>query len=362
MRVNLIALIPAYNEETVIRKTLESVLRGAISPTDIYLMDDGSTDRTGEIARTYGIVVISNPENIGKARGVTRALEIIFVHRKDVTHVSFLDADTLIDPQYFTIVRSRLNVDLKEWEKVQKSKRSHSLPIAVLCGNPKSIRHNWLTAYRAYQYFLSDVIHKPGQSKLKSITVAPGCASTYSVEILKKIQWQDDTRAEDMDATIQVALLGAKIIYEKRAVVYTQDPANLKDYIGQVGGRWYTGAWQIMNKYGLLWKGYTAIHWECRISMILESMVLLVSFWYGYHHPVNFLKGVLISLLFTFTLALVASIKENRPDIVLFCPLYPLMFLLDFSLCMKTSIHLFIGPKSRKPWYKVERYELPSIK
>lgn len=61
-------LIPAYNEENAIVttvRTLETVLSRSGWGYEIIVVDDASTDRTAEMARTTAARVISHPKNIG---------------------------------------------------------------------------------------------------------------------------------------------------------------------------------------------------------------------------------------------------------------------------------------------------------
>ncbi len=273
LRVRLIALVPAYNEEPVITKTIKSLLQAGMHPQDIVVINDGSKDKTAEIAKSLGVTVFNNKVNLGKAVGVTNTLRSIFSQPryKDLTHVSFLDADTLVDPKYFLAVRKRLSEDLKEVEEARK-KGLQKKPISILCGRAKSLPHNWLTAFRAKEYWVSYAIYKPAQAQIRTTTVAPGCASTYSVEALQYVVWTDETVVEDMDATIQVALADGVIAYEKDAIVYTQDPSNLRDYIGQLGKRWYAGSWQVMGKHHLLWP---ASGWTRYFALVSYLMLFL---------------------------------------------------------------------------------------
>tara|TARA_B100000965_G_scaffold363853_1_gene346953 strand:+ start:8402 stop:9262 length:861 start_codon:yes stop_codon:yes gene_type:complete len=74
-------IIPALNEEGAISDTVkrvEAVLESAqIKPFEIIVVDDGSSDRTGELASAAGARVIRNPHNVGYGRslkiGVTAA-------------------------------------------------------------------------------------------------------------------------------------------------------------------------------------------------------------------------------------------------------------------------------------------------
>jgi glycosyltransferase involved in cell wall biosynthesis len=59
----IIAVMPAYNAERTLASTLADMPAGCVD--EILLVDDGSTDRTVEIARDMGLTVIAHPENRG---------------------------------------------------------------------------------------------------------------------------------------------------------------------------------------------------------------------------------------------------------------------------------------------------------
>src|SRR5947209_3526953 len=59
----VIAVMPAYNAERTLAATLADVPAGAVD--EIILVDDGSTDRTVQVARDMGLTVLVHPENRG---------------------------------------------------------------------------------------------------------------------------------------------------------------------------------------------------------------------------------------------------------------------------------------------------------
>jgi len=59
----IIAVLPAYNAESTLAATLADVPAGSID--EVILVDDGSTDRTVQIAREMGLTVIEHPQNRG---------------------------------------------------------------------------------------------------------------------------------------------------------------------------------------------------------------------------------------------------------------------------------------------------------
>lgn len=77
--VSLSVVIPAFNEERRLPGTLAmilSFLRGRGESFEVVVVDDGSTDRTGEVARRAGpeVRVIPNPGNRGKGYSVRNGM------------------------------------------------------------------------------------------------------------------------------------------------------------------------------------------------------------------------------------------------------------------------------------------------
>ena len=62
-RHRVVAVMPAYNAERTLASTLADFPPGAVD--EVILVDDGSTDRTVQVARDMGLTVIVHPENRG---------------------------------------------------------------------------------------------------------------------------------------------------------------------------------------------------------------------------------------------------------------------------------------------------------
>jgi len=91
-------IIPALNEEDVIGTTLSRIPRNLFGM--VLVADNGSTDRTAEIAREYGAVVVSEPER-GYGAACLKALSFLPAHCREVV---FLQADGSEDVEEASIL------------------------------------------------------------------------------------------------------------------------------------------------------------------------------------------------------------------------------------------------------------------
>ena len=91
--LKILALLPAYNEEAHLGKVLSQVKE---QTADVLVVDDGSKDKTAEIARAAGVEVLSRGYNCGKGQSLKDGYVWALEHGYDA--VIMLDADGQHDP------------------------------------------------------------------------------------------------------------------------------------------------------------------------------------------------------------------------------------------------------------------------
>jgi succinoglycan biosynthesis protein ExoO len=72
-------IIPAYNTEAYIAKAIESALHQTLRDIEVIIVDDGSSDQTVEVAKSFTdqrLKVIVNEQNLGSAAARNRALRV----------------------------------------------------------------------------------------------------------------------------------------------------------------------------------------------------------------------------------------------------------------------------------------------
>jgi glycosyltransferase involved in cell wall biosynthesis len=85
-----LAILPGYNEAETVAGVIESIRLHA-PMFDIVVVDDGSTDRTGEIARNLGAMVLRHPFNLGIGGAVQSGF--VFAMERGYDYAVQVDAD-----------------------------------------------------------------------------------------------------------------------------------------------------------------------------------------------------------------------------------------------------------------------------
>jgi len=93
----ILVIIPAYNEEGSIGKVIEEV-RDQVPEADILVVNDGSTDATGNVAKEQRVLILEHPYNMGI--GATMQTGFLLALRNSYDIAAQVDGDGQHDPQY----------------------------------------------------------------------------------------------------------------------------------------------------------------------------------------------------------------------------------------------------------------------
>jgi cellulose synthase/poly-beta-1,6-N-acetylglucosamine synthase-like glycosyltransferase len=335
MKITL--MIPAYNEELTIRECILSCLSQMRRPDQIIVVNDGSTDSTSRIVEDFAsdVQLVSTPKNTGsKSRAQEYGLSFV---TGDILVMT--DADTILSPNFIQYVEE----DFKDPS------------IHAVAGYIKSVPHNWLTACRELDYIIGQDVHKQAQSNLNSVVVIPGCGAAFRVETFKKeITFEHDTLTEDLDFTYKLHNKNLRIYYDKRAVVYTQDPATLSAYVNQTR-RWIGGGWQnLVKHFGVIRQrqGHAL-----EIGLIyVEGMIFgLLFFILPIINVIYFLDFLIGYFTVAFLIGTYGVMRRKRWDLLLYAPLFPFVLILNSLIFLEQFFLRVVMKKDAKGWFKVNR-------
>ena len=322
-RPKVSVIVPAWNEEKVINKTIQSLLESDYPNFDIIVVDDGSQDQTYQrvldVSGQHPQVRAFTKPNGGKAAALNYGIS-----RTEAEIVIGLDADTIFRPDAISkLVRHFAD---------QKT--------GAVAGNAKvGNRLNLLTRWQALEYITSQNLDRRAFDVLNCITVVPGAIGAWRRELIERAGgFTSETLAEDADLTLAIRRMGYDIAYEDEAIALTEAPDTVRGFVRQ-RYRWMFGtlqaAWKHLDtlfrpKYGAL--GSFAIPnvlvFQIFFPLISPVMDLLMlwsfssTLWQRYQHPNEYSTDGLKRVLFYYTLfllvdllaALVAFLLEKKED------------------------------------------------
>jgi peptidoglycan-N-acetylglucosamine deacetylase len=261
-RPKVAVLIPAYNEEKVIVRTIQSALDSDYPNIYVIVIDDGSKDRTLEVAReafrkeeTAGRVRILTKTNAGKAEALNFGLE----HLQDETIFVGIDADTIIAPDAIShLVPHFLNPK-----------------VGAIAGNAKvGNRVNLWTRWQALEYITSQNFERRALDTMGAVSVVPGAIGAWRVSAVREAGgYHTDTVAEDADLTMALLRLGYRVEYEDQALAYTEAPTNANGLMRQ-RFRWSFGILQSLWKHRGVFARKGALGWVALPNILIFQILL----------------------------------------------------------------------------------------
>ena len=308
-------LIPAYNEEKVIADAIENAIEVDYPNKEVIVIDDGSRDRTYEIASRYlpKITLLRKP-NGGKSSALNYGL--LFSTGEIIVTV---DAD------------GRVGKD----SVMEIIKRFQNRDVKAVCGNIKVLnRVNTLTKCQALEYIISINIVRRAFDVFGSVTVIPGALGALRREVLQAGgNYDKDTLTEDFDVTLKTLKTGRVVQASSYALCFTQAPETIRDFYNQ-RIRWYRGNCQTLLKHRdvLLNPRYQFLH-ELAMPFIFISMIFvpvagiiiiasaITSMLLG--DPIYVFKIISGFVLIQFLLSLLAiQLEDEDPWLSLYSPLF----------------------------------------
>jgi cellulose synthase/poly-beta-1,6-N-acetylglucosamine synthase-like glycosyltransferase/spore germination protein YaaH/peptidoglycan/xylan/chitin deacetylase (PgdA/CDA1 family) len=319
-------LIPAYNEEKVIERTIRAALNSDYQNLRVIVIDDGSRDRTLEVARAAfvreeaaGKVLILTKANAGKAEALNYGIE----HIEDAELFVGIDADTIIAHDAISrLVPHFINPK-----------------VGAIAGNAKvGNRVNLWTRWQALEYITSQNFERRALDVLGAVSVVPGAIGAWRVSAVREAgDYQIDTVAEDADLTMALLRLGYRVEYEDMALAYTEAPTDANGLMRQ-RFRWSFGILQAVYKHRGVFARKGALGFVALpnivifqillplVSPLIDIMFAFGAIWYfiqkHFHpdstDPASFHK--LVAFFFAFLVidflasALAFALERRRPD------------------------------------------------
>jgi len=225
-------LVPAYNEEKVIEKTVNSLLASDyLGPFEVVVIDDGSTDHTIDVVEAIqdSRVRLLKQANAGKAHALQRGVD-----HTDGDILVFVDADTQFQKDALTQLANSFYDD-----------KTGAVSGHARVGNTRS----FLARCQDLEYISGFNLDRRAYAYWNCITVVPGAISAVRREaIMAAGGFSFETLAEDTDLTLAIHKAGYRIDYQPEAIAFTEAPETFKALASQ-RFRWAFGTLQCVFKH-----------------------------------------------------------------------------------------------------------------
>jgi cellulose synthase/poly-beta-1,6-N-acetylglucosamine synthase-like glycosyltransferase len=360
-------VIPAYNEEMGVIRTVRSVMANTYTRTQIIVVDDGSKDKTLRMLRNFqrqhkGVFTVVHQANAGKAAAINRAVQ----YWAKGSLVMVVDADSLLAPDAI----ANMVAHFRDRKNIATASNVKIIPTRSLLGVAQ--RLEYLISYRM----------KRSLTTLNMEYIVGGVGSTFRRSALLKTGLYDtDTMTEDIDLTVKlIRHYGNKsyrVHYAADSVAYTEHVLTFKSLVKQ-RFRWKYGRFQTLLKNQELFfnnaKRYDKrLTWyQLPYALVGEFVLLLEPILVGYilfvavrFTDVTSLISVYIIVTgFVFLMLTGEDSETTRSKIVLSAALplaYVLMYILtavEFAALVSSirkSRQLFRREMHSSSWEHVER-------
>ena len=231
------AVIPAHNEEAVIKNLVESLAAQNYPKElhDIYVIADNCTDATAELAKEAGAIVLKRFDEKNKTKG--HALNW-FIKQKieenaDYDALCVFDADNIVDKNFL----KNMNKKLCQGEEVVQGYRDIKNPT-----------DSWITGGYAIFYWMMHRFYHLARYNLGLSPLLNGTGFMVKFDLLKPNGWQTITLTEDIEFSLINIAQGRKLGWAVDAIVYDEQPVSFKASWSQ-RSRWTVGHLQCMKEY-----------------------------------------------------------------------------------------------------------------
>jgi peptidoglycan/xylan/chitin deacetylase (PgdA/CDA1 family)/glycosyltransferase involved in cell wall biosynthesis len=221
-------IVPAYNEAANIAATVRSLVASRYPRLEVIVVDDGSSDGTAEIVERLGLpgVRVVRQANAGKPAALNTGAR----HARGGLLV-LVDGDTVFQP-----------------DTVYNLVQGFADPaVGAISGNTKvANRRRLLGRWQHLEYVIGFNLDRRMYDVLGCMPTIPGAIGAFRREVFAEVGGvPTGTLAEDTDLTMAILRAGWQVVYEERAIAWTEAPSSLRQLWRQ-RYRWCYGTMQAM--------------------------------------------------------------------------------------------------------------------
>jgi cellulose synthase/poly-beta-1,6-N-acetylglucosamine synthase-like glycosyltransferase len=228
-------LIPARNEAAVIPRLLKS-LKAQDYPEealDIYVLPNNCTDDTRGAALRAGAKVLDIEAEVhSKGEVLHYAFEALLKAELYDAYLIF-DADNFVDAGFVKAANDALNAGYAVGQGYRDSSNADD---------------HWIAGNSSEFFWFMNRLYNQARFSLNISASLNGTGIMIGADAIGRVGWNVNSLTEDLEFTALCALERIKICYMRNAVLYDEQPTNMRDSIIQ-RRRWTAGTLQCFRRY-----------------------------------------------------------------------------------------------------------------
>ncbi len=230
------AIIAARNESGVIAPLIKSMLdqRYPAHLRDVFVVPNNCTDDTEQVARAAGARILHCTVPVhAKGEAVSWAIDELLAYPEHYDAFIIVDADNLLDADYFQIANDALCAGAKVGQGFRDS---------------KNYSDSWIAGCSSQFYWCMSRFYNHSRNALNMSAALNGTGILLSADYMRQVGWHTSSLTEDLEFTAQCALSGVRIWWLGDARAYDEQPNRFIDSYKQ-RRRWSAGTVQCMRGY-----------------------------------------------------------------------------------------------------------------
>jgi cellulose synthase/poly-beta-1,6-N-acetylglucosamine synthase-like glycosyltransferase len=228
VRHRFCVLIPAHNEERLIGSTLKSMaeLDYPEPLVRVHVVADNCTDRTADVVRAHGFEAHehNDADNAGKGPALQWLLGRLTGRGETYDAVLFVDADTIVDPQFLRVADALLSRGAAVIQAYYAVRDPGASPAI---------------AFRAAALAARHYLRPLGRNELGGSAGLYGNGMVFRADVLQRHRWSGHL-TEDLEVQLLLLLDGTKVTFAPEAIVEAEMPATT-EAAGTQNERWERG-------------------------------------------------------------------------------------------------------------------------
>jgi cellulose synthase/poly-beta-1,6-N-acetylglucosamine synthase-like glycosyltransferase len=230
-------VVPAHNEELSLAKTVRSLLRIGYprSHFTVIVVADNCTDRTADIGRSEGALVLerTHPALRSKGHALRWCFDILLPERPAYDAVVVIDADSVVSENFLSVMNGYLD---------QGSS-------AVQCNDMAEPRPEaWSSEITRLGFTLYNYVRPMGRRLLGASAGIRGNGMCFTTDLLRRVPWSTYSLTEDLEYGLILLLNGVTVDFAPEAIALAAMPANVRNAETQ-RARWERGRLPVIRMY-----------------------------------------------------------------------------------------------------------------